>query len=429
MHRRTLFTLFLLGPLLLFAQNKVQLTIEEAKQRFVEHSPTLLAEQQNIDISKTKIQQAKALENPNFSLEQLNLWSTSSQRGHQDELIPPIVGRLGKNRQFSLSLTQPIRTGGKRGKEIAIARIENKIAIEDFSKVQRLLTKEFAQQIYELIYGERLINLTKEQIQILSKIASKYRELYQRGYETQAFYLRFQSELDLLNHELIELESDYNKLARGVKRELHLPSSDELVFIQEPSGELPLLSAEELVKQSQQYRPEINTSKLYQEQLLKELSLEKAQRIPNMEISASYDRFGGVWKDFIGFGVSFDLPIFNRNKGGIKQQQLLALQQEAHQQILQNSIKDEVLSIYHSYLNWRDFNKKLDQENPLNQHSELLQKYADNLLNKNISILEFFDFINSYKEHMHTRFTALKQQDILYEELCYAACLTNSTIR
>lgn len=232
-----------------------------------------------------------------------------------------------------------------------------------------------------------------------------------------------------MNHELIELESDYNKLARGVKRELHLPSSDELVFIQEPSGELPLLSAEELVKQSQQYRPEINTSKLYQEQLLKELSLEKAQRIPNMEISASYDRFGGVWKDFIGFGVSFDLPIFNRNKGGIKQQQLLALQQEAHQQILQNSIKDEVLSIYYSYLNWRDFNKKLDQENPLNQHSELLQKYADNLLNKNISILEFFDFINSYKEHMHTRFTALKQQDILYEELCYAACLTNSTIR
>ena len=218
MHRRTLFTLFLLGPLLLFAQNKVQLTIEEAKQRFVEHSPTLLAEQQNIDISKTKIQQAKALENPNFSLEQLNLWSTSSQRGHQDELIPPIVGRLGKNRQFSLSLTQPIRTGGKRGKEIAIARIENKIAIEDFSKVQRLLTKEFAQQIYELIYGERLINLTKEQIQILSKIASKYRELYQRGYETQASYLRFQSELDLLNHELIELESDYNKLAREIGR-------------------------------------------------------------------------------------------------------------------------------------------------------------------------------------------------------------------
>lgn len=47
------------------------------------------------------------------------------------------------------------------------------------------------------------------------------------------------------------------------------------------------------------------------------IALEKAMAVPSVTLLANYDRGGNIMKDFVGFGISIDLPIFHRNKGNI----------------------------------------------------------------------------------------------------------------
>ena len=52
--------------------------------------------------------------------------------------------------------------------------------------------------------------------------------------------------------------------------------------------------------------------------MLQKLELQNAMKTPDVAVSIGYDRGGNIMKDFIGLGVSMDLPIFDRNKGNIR---------------------------------------------------------------------------------------------------------------
>src|SRR5690606_24672678 len=49
-----------------------------------------------------------------------------------------------------------------------------------------------------------------------------------------------------------------------------------------------------------------------------QLRYEQAQRTPDVAVNIGYDRGGNIMRDFIGVGVSMDLPLFNRNQGNIR---------------------------------------------------------------------------------------------------------------
>src|SRR5690606_40430549 len=49
------------------------------------------------------------------------------------------------------------------------------------------------------------------------------------------------------------------------------------------------------------------------------LLLEKAHKPPDLVLQLNYDRGGNIMRDFVGLGVSFDIPIFNSNIENITQ--------------------------------------------------------------------------------------------------------------
>ena len=49
------------------------------------------------------------------------------------------------------------------------------------------------------------------------------------------------------------------------------------------------------------------------------LQLQKATAVPDVSLSLNYDKYGSYGTNYLGGGIEFNLPFFNRNQGGIKQ--------------------------------------------------------------------------------------------------------------
>ncbi|MGC1632543.1 MAG: TolC family protein, partial [Gelidibacter sp.] len=163
----------------------------------------------------------------------------------------------------------------------------------------------------------------------------------------------------------------------------------------------------------------VKLAELENEQFKSLLIYEKAQAIPDVSLSASYDRGGGVWPSFFGFGLSIDLPIFNRNQGAIKHAQWgientilryndvrLRAQAEFNQ-----NYKDFLAAIAFYETIDVDFEKDLDN---------IFESYTRNFVNRNISMLQYLDFQQAYLENKKIILESKKEIHLHLETLQYS---------
>lgn len=405
------------------AQDKgtLKLTGEQIEALFLKQNLELIANHLNVDIADAAISQAKLWDNPSLSIGDVNLWSTKNQREGEDVLIPPLFGSFAKNTQFSIELSQLIQTAGKRGKLVNREKVSKEIAIQEFEDVLRGLKVELRKSIYEIIYLQSYQKILESQNQSFSQLIEAYKRQVSQGNISRGELLRLESSLLELDNEINEVQTDLNEQKKNIKS---LLNTDPLTDIEiEDTSNTTInpnnISLAELLTQAVNSRPDVKQSKLETQYHEKSLAYEKAMRVPDLTVSASYDRFGGVWKDFIGVGVSIDLPFLNRNQGNIKaariskdQSSYLAMQQ-------QNLAQHEVAEAFSNYIQIYTFYKKIDDNQLFFEMDNMLGAYAKNLLNRNISMLEYTDFMDSYKNNKQTILSARKKLNTQFEELQY----------
>jgi len=147
--------------------------------------------------------------------------------------------------------------------------------------------------------------------------------------------------------------------------------------------------------------------------------LEKAQRMPDITLAANYDRYAGIWKNYVGFGVSFDLPVFNRNQGNIKAAAFGLEQSRYLEQQIQNEIFNEIVEAYSNYEQSLKFYRKISDNELFSELDTMLDVYAKNLLNRNVSYLEFIDFMETYQKSKQIFLETQKSVNNTFEELQY----------
>lgn len=399
----------------------LQLSAEQVEALFLKQNLQLIAEHLNIDIADAAIVQAKLWDNPEISVGQINLWSTDRQREGEKEAIPPLFGSFARNTQFSVELSQLIQTAGKRGKLVKQEKISKEIAIQEFEEVFRGLKVELRKSINEIVYLQAYQKVLAQQEESLGQLTIAYQKQVAQGNIAKSELLRLQSALLELENEANDTQIDLNEQQKGLKTLLNVPPSvvieiiDNTKKVQDPTN----LSLAELLAMASEYRPDVKASRLQTQYHEKSLAYEKAQRIPDLTVNANYDRYGGVWKDFVGFGVSFDIPFFNRNQGNIKAARINRDQSIHLAELQQNKAQHEVAEAFGNYALAYRFYKRVSENSLLSELDGMLTIYTKNLLNKNISMLEYIDFMDSYKTNKETLLLARKKVDTQFEELQY----------
>jgi len=392
------------------AQN---VTLDNLEAAFLQKNYALIANKFNADRVDAEIIQEKLWQNPTLSISEVNLWKT-----YNVEEQPYLIGKYGKNQQISVELEQLIETAGKRKKRVAIKELEKNSALFEYEELLRELKKELRQTYFSLARIQSEKKELQNSVDLFEQMMTQYQRQADLKNVPKADFYRLQTELIGLQKDQIELENQeieyINKLRLLTQNsDLNVNEIDFSRF-NSHSKSIPFNAKQLAKEQNIALKKQENEINLAEKQLI----LEKAQRTPDLAFQVNYDRGGNIMRDFVGVGVSIDLPIFNTNKGNIKASEIVLNQQ----QITKNALHSELdISIDRLQNQISQLDKALIQWKKLNNQEQLtmIDNYKKHLQNKQITLLEFIDFTQAYRESQKAYLDLLENYQNTFEELNY----------
>ncbi|NLR60591.1 TolC family protein [Chitinophaga polysaccharea] len=396
-----LFAVFL--PVMVFAQltappaaatpqqDTLHLTLDSAENIFLRQNLSLLAQRYNIDAQKALVIQSKLYANPNFNIEH-GLYNTETHK----------VFPFGSQGETSAGLSQLVMLAGKRNKQIKIARANVKLSEFEFYDLLRTLKFTLRDDFYNIYYLQQSAKAYDEEINSLQKVVDAFVEQKGKGYISQKEVVRIQAQLYSLKSEyrdLLEQIADQQsemRLVLQVKPVYIDPLVDtsSLVALNPRQYPLPVLLDSAYSRRSDLLIARANTeiSKL-------NYSYQKALGVPDVTFNLAYDQQGSYIKNYTAAGVAIDLPVFNRNQGNIKSAKAMIDVNTATQKSTEATVEEQVYRVVEKATAADKLYRNIDASFA-SDFQRLMHEVLINYQKRNISMLDFLDFYDSYKQHV-----------------------------
>ena len=390
MNRAFLFLLFLLLAGKMCAQQVAgTLTLKEAEQRFLERNLSLIAERYNIDMAQAQVLQAKLFENPVISLEQ-NVYNRLNGKYFD----------FGKEGDAVVEIEQVIHLAGQRNKQVRLEKINKEIAEYQFEEVMRTLRQELNEKFVEVYFLSKSIAIYEKEVNSLQVLLGGMKVQQEKGNISLMEISRLESMLFSLKKEKNERESDLLTTRGELNLLLNLPedtqvqlSLDEEVLQQLDLSQLSFADLKAIINE----RPDQKIARSTVNASRANLKLQKSMAFPEFSVKGNYDRVGNFINDYFAIGVSLSVPIFNRNQGNIKAARFSIQQAGVQQEYAANRADMELFTAYTSLEKATQLYQSTNMDLERN-FEKLITGVNENFTRKNISLLEFIDYYDSYKE-------------------------------
>ena len=390
MNRAFLFLLFLLLAGKMCAQQVAgTLTLKEAEQRFLERNLSLIAERYNIDMAQAQVLQAKLFENPVISLEQ-NVYNRLNGKYFD----------FGKEGEAVVEIEQVIHLAGQRNKQVRLEKINKEIAEYQFEEVMRTLRQELNEKFVEVYFLSKSIAIYEKEVNYLQVLLGGMKIQQEKGNISLMEISRLESMLFSLRKEKNERENDLLTTRGELNLLLNLPedtqvqlSLDEEVLQQLDLSQLSFADLKAIINE----RPDQKIARSTVNASRANLKLQKSMAFPEFSVKGNYDRVGNFINDYFAIGVSLSVPIFNRNQGNIKAARFSIQQAGVQQEYAANRADMELFTAYTSLEKATQLYQSTNMDLERN-FEKLITGVNENFTRKNISLLEFIDYYDSYKE-------------------------------
>ena len=390
MNRAFLFLLFLLLAGKMCAQQVAgTLTLKEAEQRFLERNLSLIAERYNIDMAQAQVLQAKLFENPVISLEQ-NVYNRLNGKYFD----------FGKEGEAVVEIEQVIHLAGQRNKQVRLEKINKEIAEYQFEEVMRTLRQELNEKFVEVYFLSKSIAIYEKEVNSLQVLLGGMKIQQEKGNISLMEISRLESMLFSLRKEKNERENDLLTTRGELNLLLNLPedtqvqlSLDEEVLQQLALSQLSFADLKAIINE----RPDQKIARSTVNASRANLKLQKSMAFPEFSVKGNYDRVGNFINDYFAIGVSLSVPIFNRNQGNIKAARFSIQQAGVQQEYAANRADMELFTAYTSLEKATQLYQSTNMDLERN-FEKLITGVNENFTRKNISLLEFIDYYDSYKE-------------------------------
>ncbi|RZJ90808.1 MAG: TolC family protein [Chryseobacterium sp.] len=375
-----------------FAQSdSLKLDLKQAEILFLKNNFDLLASNYQIDQAKAEVITAKLFDNPELEYENLFY-------NHETKKFLQTSYAYG---QYAGSISQLVKLAGKRNKNIKLAQTGVKLAELEYFDLMRTLKFELRNTFYKAYFATQSIQVYEDQVKSTESLLKAYEIQLKAGNIALKDVIRIKSLIINLKAEqanlLNELEDHYKDL--------------RLLCGLEPSANLKLTVAESkvtaidqipyarLLDSARTNRADLKLAKTDLEYNELNLKLQKAMAIPDVEISLAYDLKGNYPEKYTGIGLKIPIPLFNRNQGEIKKAKVginAATSNIKKQELI---LSNEVFNSYRTAMR----NEKLLMEiDPSfnGDFNKIINGLIKNFRERNISLIEFLDLYDSYKENI-----------------------------
>jgi cobalt-zinc-cadmium efflux system outer membrane protein len=388
------------------AQDTLHITIKQADSLFLQNNLQVLAERYQIDIAKSIEIQNKLWINPSIGIE---LSTYNPSRGFLD------VGRQG---QKAITIQQMLISAGKRNKQFALDVESTKMTEHQFYDLIRTLKFELREIFFESYFLSQTVSLYDHQIATLNTTVNAFQKEYERKNISLKEVVRLKALLfQLINDRAdihFELQENQRNLRTLLSSEIPIqPVVDSTDISRYQLKDRDLANLKEKALQS---RSDLKVAQSMTKQAELNYNLQKALAMPNIQVGVIYDQASNYTNNYFGLSASMDLPLFNRNQGNIRAAKSNISYYKTTESAKVNSVSNEVDAVLQK-VNAAE-NAYRSVESHFSDQFELLNKgIFDNFQKRNITLLEFIDFIETYNESIK-EFNRLQADRIkVYEEL------------
>jgi cobalt-zinc-cadmium efflux system outer membrane protein len=374
----------------------VRLTLPDAEQRFVQNNLQVLAQRYNITAAQALAIQARLIDNPTILVDQNAL----QQSIHRQDAVGnnPDMNR----NQVAIQVQQLFSLAGRRR---AAGRTQQQAAVVEAFNLEdlvRTLRFQLRTTFYDIYFRHLTLRVYDGEIPQLRHTVDLYQGQFEKGNIALKEVIRLKAFLFTLETERLGLitdqanaQADLHILLRDSTRSAYQPAVDsrrvqELSLAPYPEQQLVdtalVRRADLLSRRAEVQRQELN------------LRLQRAVATPDLAVGYSYDRFGSYFNNYNSLTLGIAVPIFNRNQGNIaaaKAQISNAQAQAAQQQLV---VRRDVQEAYQIAQRQDDLYQHTSRDTT--PFSRLIDNIEQSYTKRLISIVEYLDFYEAYKNNV-----------------------------
>ncbi|MBF4494288.1 TolC family protein [Flavobacterium sp. JLP] len=409
---KKLFALLFLISLnqIVLAQKTV--TLEDCESQFLKNNLFLLASHYNVDAAKALTIQARIWDNPMLTAE-LNAYNPERNQYFD----------IGKEGQKAFGIEQLIYLGGKKRNEVKLAQTNEQLAELQFNDLLRTLKLQLRKSFYTVYYNTKNLETTDKQLAHIEDLINSYSVQVQKGniplkdvVRLQSLYLNFKNErMEVVNNN-IEEQANLKLLLNSTENVVPDVSKDEFnKYLKTIDFDLKSFEDQAIANRPDYLakQKEIDANEL-------NVKWQKSLSIPDLTLGANYDQRSGAFNKEANLTLGIPLPLWNKNKGNIKYAQTILDQSKVEKQNFQLQLQTEITSAWNK---WDESRKNYTVIKPtVNSDFEAVYNgMLTNFQKRNVSLLEFTDFMESYNQ-------ATIQVNELKKKLALSGEELNSTI-
>ncbi|UWX60396.1 TolC family protein [Chryseobacterium oranimense] len=382
-----------------FMAGQQQMSLLDCEEAFQKNNLQLLAEQYNINIADADILQAKIWELPQLSA-QINAYNPEGKKAFD-------VGHAK-----GAGITQLIYMGGKKKNEIAFAKSNKELAQLQFSQLLVDLRTQLRAAYFNLYYEKQKLDNTNKQLGYMNDLLDAYRVQSAKGNVSLKDEVRLQSLVIQLNNDKLSinkniLEFEQNlKVLTGISDDIEPQLSDadaKGILAAQPFGDEDELKRKALENNSdyQYFLKLIDNSKLYAQ-------WQKSLNVPDLNVGAGWDQNGGTFKNEVNLMVGIPLPLWKSNQGNVEKANYVIQQNQKNADYQKLTLETKVQAAYKTWKSQYDQLAEIKTTDLTNMEL-VYDGMLKNFRKGNINLIEFTDFMDSYRQ------TALQIYDMKNE--------------
>jgi len=382
----------------------LQLSLPQAEKLFVQHNYQLIAQNYQTDQAKANMITAKLFDNPTLTAE-TQLYNPDTKRFFETSKT---------NGEYQASISQLVKLAGKRNKNIQLATVGVKLAEYQYFDLMRTLRYNLRANFYKTYYAQQSAKLYQQQISSLQKLLSASEAQFKAGNIAVKDVIRIKSLVYSLQTEYTNLENSIEDMETDLKLMTNIKADSNISLVMDPAEEqnyqLDKTVYTTLLDSARNNRADLKLTQTGISYAEKSLMVQKALAVPDVQLSLVYDLQGSHPNNYTGLGLSIPLPLFNRNQGEIKKAKIAV---DAGKNMLnqqESTLENEVSNSYKTALRTENLYKGFDK-NFNTDFDKLITEVIKNFKNRNLSLIEFMDFYDSYRQ------STLQMNDMKYQRM------------
>lgn len=279
------------------AQENTGLNLEQLIQEAIENNPRLKAARNRVQVSKTRIRQAKAWDAPQIGVE---FYQTPVQ-----SFPNPVKNGM----ETDYFIQQMIPFPGKVAAMGKSFQKNSEMMDQDYKTLENKIRQELKSGYYELYLLQQKIEINAENQELVQKLTEISLKQYEVGMGIQADILRAQTELSALMNEEINLKQQRQIIEAMINSLVNRPTTEPLGEIAEIKPDAPEWTFEQLQESALENRPELRGMNFTIAMNRAELELSRREYYPDLMARIMYKDMADTKEDFWSAMIGIDFPL------------------------------------------------------------------------------------------------------------------------